>query len=142
MNNTDNDKPDLETTMRRKYYWLVAISIFIGTLVVALGAGTANLYWHRPWSDAVTVLLILGVWIAFKRLSRAYQEGRLFDDEGNLVKFKEMRTAKKTSTGHNERDAATSRPSSAQLSAKDQARLAEIERKRALRQAKEAQRKD
>ena len=142
MNNTDNNKPDLETTVRRKYYWLVAITILIGTLVVALGAGTAALYWHRPWSDAVTVLLILGVWVAFKRISRAYQEGRLFDDEGNLVSFKEMRAAKKNAKGHNGSDATTSRPSSAQLSAKDQARLAEIERKRALRQAKEAQRKD
>ncbi|AOZ72391.1 hypothetical protein BK816_03010 [Boudabousia tangfeifanii] len=109
---------------KRKYYRLLAVLVLITMIAVVAIGGSVVVYGNKTLGNALILLLIAAGMVAYKYLSRAYKENRLFDEDGNVKAFKKIREESQEQT----QVAKTTAQS--QLSAKDLKRKAEIEQLR------------
>ncbi|OKL49357.1 hypothetical protein [Boudabousia marimammalium] len=119
-------------TYRRKYYTLIAFYYILAMIIIAFAGGAAQIYINRTFGLVVTIGLVIAAWVGYKRISRAYESNRLFTADGRLRNLSKEDDSKNFVELKD--NAAT--PDLSHLSAKDRARIEEVERQRRAAQKK------
>ncbi|MBV7363973.1 hypothetical protein KRX54_05990 [Actinomycetaceae bacterium TAE3-ERU4] len=108
---------------QKKYWTLLAILFLITTLAVGLIGGAAVVHWSNRAGSIVILILITAGWVAYKKISRSYQEGRLLDDAGRIQALHKDESESSPATGE-------LNDAPANLSRKDKIRRQQIKNQR------------
>ncbi|OKL47418.1 hypothetical protein BSR29_02715 [Boudabousia liubingyangii] len=113
---------------RRKFWKLVILIALLATVLGGFIGGALIHFVNKTLGTVVLFLIIGAAWLSYKRLSRAYQAGTLFNDQGKISSWSTIKEA--APEDDFVQDTSSKQLNYDQLSKKDRARLAEIERLR------------